>query len=553
MHIITKFNLDNDLDLMLAHKRSMQVAEYGGVGLVHQTSFATAVSEVCRLILETGIQPCIQLGFSKSKSGRNSLFAQIVDSAIPQLDANSPSLVYAGRLVSALTLAEDSITLQHELPSAMRLSREMITKGQQLFDELPPVTPYERAKHLNVQLQEMAVRLSESERRYQLLTDSLPLMMFTVDAQGRFLFANEGLTNFAGLSKEQVLEANWFSWVAGRSPVVEERVLRKQFALGAPFSREIELTDREMIEKIWFLLSMTPVRNGEADILEWSGFLVSIHAQKRVEQALRDNAELKRAQLALEKRQHELDLMIQDLNRSNEELARFAYVASHDLQEPARKMIVFSEMLTRRFQHLLPPEGTNLLSRIQGASHRMVAVIRDLLDYSRLSADQQVEKEMIDFSELITQVTELLEEQIASSGASITIERGGIVLGNKRLLTLLFQNLIANSVKFITEGTTPAVLLRIEEPTARQLQVMGLAPQLSWTRIDVTDNGIGFDELFLDKIFQMFQRLHTQDRYRGTGIGLAICKRIVEMHHGRIGVKSAVNEGSTFSVYLPAN
>lgn len=553
MHILTKLNLDNDLDLMLAHKRSMQVAEYGGIGLVHQTSFATAVSEVCRLMLEKGVQPYICLGFKKAQSGRNSLCAQIVDLSVPDLDTASPSLIYASRLVTTFSVAGDAITLLYEMPGTLRLSRELITQGQRMFEELPPVTPYEQAKQLNMQLQQMATRLSESEKRYKVLTDSLPMMMFTLNGQGQFVFANEGLARFAKVTRESMGELNWFAWMAQSGSSVADAALREKFTAGKPFSVETALRNASSGEKVWFLLSLTPIEDDLSGILEWSGFLVSIHAQKVVEETLRDNAELKQTQLALEKRQIELDVTIRNLNRSNEDLARFAYVASHDLQEPARKMIVFSEMARKKFHDVLPPDGANLLSRIQSASQRMVAVIRDLLDYSRLSVDQQMEKEMIDFSDIIAQVKDYLEHQITDSGASVRLETSQPVYGNRRLLVLLFQNLIGNSIKFVAEGTKPNVSLRLDVPDSEEMRLAGLDPQAGWTCIEVADNGIGFDEQFLDKIFQMFQRLHTQDQFQGTGIGLTICKRIVDLHQGRITARSTVNEGSVFSVYLPVN
>lgn len=550
MHLITKLNLDNDLDLMLAHKRSMQVAEFGGVGLVHQTSFATAVSEVCRLMLDKGTLPHLSLGFVKNHLGRNSVCARIVDDSVGAVEPDNPNLVYARRLVNGFAMEAESITLLTDLPAAIRLSREIIARGQKLFEELPAVTPYEEAKRLNVQLQEMAARLRESERKYQVLTDTVPLMMFTLDQHCELLFANEGFRQFAGTALQPGRPLNWISWLTDCESSISADAMRGLLEAVTEFSVEACIRRKSDGARLWHLLSMTPLENPATGTVEWSGFLVNIQAQKVVEETLRDNAELKYTKQVLEKRQTELDATIADLNRSNQELARFAYVASHDLQEPARKMIVFSEMVITRFHHLLPAEGINFLTRIKMASERMVAVIRDLLDYSRISTGQEVEMEMVDFTEITQHIEEHFDRQISEKGARITQTGDAFLQGNKRLLILLFQNIVGNALKFVAEGVKPVIALDVCTLT-REALLPECDERLGWVRVDVTDNGIGFDEQYLDRIFQMFQRLHTHEQFKGTGIGLAICKRILEMHQGHIKVKSQVGHGSVFSIYLP--
>lgn len=550
MHVITKLNLDNDLDLMLAHKRSMQVAEFAGLGLVHQTSFATAVSEVCRLVLDKGSRSHMMLGFLKTPHGKNSVYAKIVDTSIGDIARDNPNLGYARRLVSGFSVDPDSILLLFEMPVGSRLSREYIIKGQKLFDEMPPVTPYEQAKQLNMQLQEMANKLVESEKRYQTLTDTIPLMMFTLNDQGRLLFANEGFKLFAG-SDIQNVGGNWINWLSGCEPSVPVEQVREQLSGNSEFSMEISLTKKSNGERIWHLLSMSPVLNSSTGLPEWAGFLVNIQAQKLVEETLRDNAELRDTKRVLQKRQIELDATITDLNRKNQELARFAYVASHDLQEPARKMIVFSEMLNSRFGHLLPADGTSLLNRVKSGSERMVAVIRDLLDYSGISADQDIDVHPIELLEIVDQVREHLDKEISESNAEIQLRGSATLVGNRRLLVLLFQNFVGNAIKFVRDGAAPRIQITYSFPAAEVIDANGLDQQTTWVQVDVSDNGIGFDEKHVDRIFQMFQRLHTQDQFKGTGIGLAICKRIIEMHRGSISVKSKINQGSVFSVYLP--
>lgn len=547
MHTITKLSLDNDLDLILAHKRSMQVAELGGVGLVNQTSFATAVSEISRLVLDKGKNPCIYLGFSQGQTG-NRVFAKIVDDFITELDAENPNLNYAKRLVQAFNIDTDIITLFCDLPVGSRISKDMINRGRKLFEELPPVTPYEQAKQLNVQLQQMADRLAESEQKYQTLTDSLPLMMFTINKSGQFLYANGGFKNFAGLSEEVTRETNFLKWLSANSSNLSKTDLASKLDIGNPFSLETAITDSKSGEERWHLLSMTPSDTKED---QWSGFLVDIHAQKVIAQTLRDNEELRQTKLILEERQKELDATIIDLNKSNQELEKFAYVASHDLQEPARKMVVLSDIMLQKASEVLPAESTNILVRIKSASERMLSVIRDLLDYSRLTTDQEIVMEEMEFSDVIFSVKENLESQIRETHAEIKLENSIPFLANRHLIILLLQNLVSNSIKFTREDQKPIVSINIQQISESEKQEHDLPNDHSWIRLQVRDNGIGFEVKYLEKIFQMFQRLHNQDQFKGTGIGLAICKRIVEIHKGVIVVKSEIDKGSAFSVYLP--
>lgn len=550
MHTITKLSLDNDLDLMLAHKRSMQVAEFGGVGLVNQTSFATAVSEVSRLVLEKGTNPSIQLGFSSSPRG-NSVFAKITDNFITQIDSENPNFQYAKRLVHSFSIDADVITLLFDLPGNYRISKDMITKGRKLFEELPPVTPYEQAKQLNVQLQQMADSLSASEKKYQTLADNLPLMMFTLDSEGQLLYANGGFRNFAGLSEQDILTTNWIKWIIATSGGLSRAELSNKLSEGNAFSLETAISKPGEREKVWHLLSMTPGEIVDGKQKQWSGFLVNVHAQKVMAQTLRDNEELRQIKIKLEERQKELDSTISDLNKSNQELEKFAYVASHDLQEPARKMVVLSDILLQKTGAMLPPESSNILVRIKSASERMLSIIRDLLDYSRLTTGQQVEMEEMTFSDVILSVKETLDAQIRESEAEIQLESSFSFVANRHLIILLFQNLISNSIKFTKQDQKPVVSVGIHQLPESDNKEHGLPEGQSWVCFRVKDNGIGFEEKYLDKIFQMFQRLHNQDQFKGTGIGLAICKRIVEIHSGIMAVKSEIDKGSVFSVYLP--
>jgi signal transduction histidine kinase len=254
-------------------------------------------------------------------------------------------------------------------------------------------------------------------------------------------------------------------------------------------------------------------------------------ANAQLEQRVQERtAQLQLAQRALEDQNT-------TLARSNERLQRFAYVASHDLQEPLRKIISFSGLLVERMPAGVDADTAMYIDRIVGSATRMKRLIEDLLMFSRIGA--AVEQGPVDCTTVVRSVLDSLDLVLAEAQATVTHDDPlPVVLANRTLLEMLFQNLVGNAVKY-----------RSEEPPRIHIAAGQLDGQ--W-RFAVTDNGIGLDMAYSERIFQVFQRLHPRDRYEGTGIGLAVCQRIVEFSGGRIGVDSAPGAGSTFWFTLPA-
>ena len=252
-------------------------------------------------------------------------------------------------------------------------------------------------------------------------------------------------------------------------------------------------------------------------------------------------------------RTEELVQLNQDLQRSNENLQQFAYVASHDLQEPLRKIQSFSSLLTAQLEGPQHELARNLLQRIATAGARMSTLIKDLLTYSRISTRQQV-FDSVSLTKIITGVLNTLDWQIEQTGAQITIDELPFVDGDEMQLSQLFQNLLTNALKFVVPGQKPRVQIRYHlrpqaelPPTVRPSRVVPYYHQIS-----VIDQGVGFDIKYLDRIFQVFQRLHGKNEFAGTGVGLAICQRVVENHGGGLTANSELGAGATFCVYLPA-
>lgn len=271
--------------------------------------------------------------------------------------------------------------------------------------------------------------------------------------------------------------------------------------------------------------------------------------------AIRDIAEQKRLHEELSAHAAHLERLQDDLRKKNRELEiqnadleQFAYVASHDLQEPLRKIMAFGDRLKERSSHALDERSLNYLGRMQHAAERMSDLISDLLDFSRLSTRPQA-FEPVDLNRVAQQALSQFKNQIESSNTHIELNKLGVVQGDAAQLRQMMAQLISNSIKFRREGVQPILsiggkIVYDNDANHHRIRMYEMC---------IEDNGIGIEERFLERIFVVFERLHGRSQYEGTGIGLAICKKIAERHGGRIGVESEFGKGSKFFVRLPAS
>ena len=271
------------------------------------------------------------------------------------------------------------------------------------------------------------------------------------------------------------------------------------------------------------------------------GTAQDVTVQRRTQAALTTEVEKRTNELA--EAIQTLNKMNQELKRSNSNLEEFAHAASHDLKEPIRKIQFFTNQLKDQLHNRLSEAESKSFSRIENASLRMGNLIDDLLLYSQVS-DVTLEMENIDLNDKVQAVLEDLELVIQQKSAIIHVDHLPIIWGYRRQIQQMFQNIISNALKYSKSDTRPIIQVRSRNHEEDKKM---------YHCIEITDNGIGFEQQYADKIFQMFTRLHGKSEYGGTGLGLSIVKKVIDNHKGFIRVESLPGQGSAFSIFLPVH
>jgi hypothetical protein len=232
-----------------------------------------------------------------------------------------------------------------------------------------------------------------------------------------------------------------------------------------------------------------------------------------------------------------MERYIEELARSNQELQQFAFVASHDLQEPVRKLLFYSDYLLSQYTGSLDQKGVDYLENMRSASQRMRSLIQDLLLFSQINSEELKYNE-VDLNKIAQEALQDFEIAIEEKGAVLTIQPLPAIKGDERMMRQLFENIISNSLKYSNTTTHPVIDISCQQK--------GQFFELSFK-----DNGIGFDEQYLPQMFTLFQRLHNRKIYDGTGLGLSICRKIVDLHGGKIWAEGKEGHGAIFYVSLP--
>ncbi|AKD58532.1 histidine kinase [Spirosoma radiotolerans] len=369
--------------------------------------------------------------------------------------------------------------------------------------------------------------LRQSEEQYRSLVEQVSdYGIFMMDEKGRVINWNEGAKRINGYLAAEII-GKYFSIFYPQEAILNGKPAHElTVALETGKYEEEGWRVRKDGSLFWASIVITAIYNSEGVHIGFSKVTRDLTERKQAEQSLRESYDRYR-------------LLTVELQRSNEDLQRFAHVASHDLKEPARKIKLFSNRLQDEYISMLPEKGQLFVAKIQQAADRMLSMIQGILTYSSLNALSQL-LEIIDLNTLLEQIETDLEVLILDKQAHIDKQRLPPIEGVPVLIYQLFYNLINNSLKFSKVGEPPLIKIFMASEAAE-----------NFVKITVTDNGIGFDNQYASKIFETFTRLHAKDAYEGTGLGLALCKKIVERHQGTITVQSVINQGSTFIITLP--
>lgn len=397
--------------------------------------------------------------------------------------------------------------------------------------------------------------LKISEERFYKIFDSNPVPMTLSEIQtNKIKYANNLFYNAFGYNKEEVIghsseELNLidpqeykrvidliFGYLHENRSLAEVQALSKE-------EMEALLLKLKQSENMKHFEILYTRKNGEKFPALVSFEVIMMGSESYTVTSYQDITERKKAEEQLRSQNDQLEKM-------NKELESFAYISSHDLQEPLRKIQTFATRLVEKEYNNLTENGKDQFSRMQKAAERMQTLINDLLAYSRTSTSDR-KYEYTDLNKMVEEVKEDLKEELQQKHATVEATELGEINIIPFQFRQLLHNLISNSLKFSNADPAPYIKIKSEFCKGSEFKNDKLLEDTKYCHISISDNGIGFEQHFSEKIFELFQRLHGKTEYNGTGIGLAIVKKIVENHNGIITANSQLNKGATFDIYLP--
>ena len=384
-------------------------------------------------------------------------------------------------------------------------------------------------------LQLSTKELEKSKEQFRELADFVPQMVWTARPDGYLDYYNKQWFEFTGFSENYGDN----SWIPILHPDDVQHCYNAWYnsvRTGEPYQIEYRFKDHlHPGQYRWFLGRAIPIKDESGKIIKWFGTCTDIHERKMMSEEL----------------EQQVKERTEDLERSNADLQQFAHVASHDLQEPLRKIKTFSHQLQIENDHVLPQKSKIYLDKIQHAANRMSKMIDGVLNYSMAGTTGQP-FEKIDLNDLITGITGDLELVMVQKGAVINYNNLPSVKGIPVLIYQLFYNLINNSLKFSKDDIAPVIDIKAEKVKGiEEKNIAGIHPVKEYFKIQVKDNGIGFDTSYTEKMFNIFTRLNSHSQYEGTGLGLALARKIITRHKGFIYAESEENNGSLFTILLP--
>ncbi|WP_278021979.1 PAS domain-containing sensor histidine kinase [Flavobacterium ginsengisoli] len=381
--------------------------------------------------------------------------------------------------------------------------------------------------------------LMKSEKKFRLLADSMPQLIWTSDTLGNLNYFNQTIYNYSGLSKEEIEKNGWLQIVHPEDREENVKLWMESVKTGNDFLF-IHRFKRYDGEYRWQLSRAIAQLDEFGKVQMWVGTSTDIEEQKNFTNQLEDQIIQRTTQLELKNR---------DLVNMNIELQSFAYISSHDLQEPLRKIQTFASRLTDLDEQNMSASAKTYLSRIEFSAKKMQNLIQDLLTYSRANSADRVFT-LVKIDEIAEEVISDFSDRIEEKNAIVEYHDLGEAILIQFQFRQLLHNLVENALKFSLPGVAPKVTISVTKVDGKLFPNAEFKDKM-YHHLQVKDNGIGFELIYKEKIFEVFQRLNTESEYKGTGIGLAIVKKIVENHKGFITVSSEKGKGSTFNIYFP--
>ncbi len=460
----------------------------------------------------------------------NPAFIQLFGFSAPDLAAvGGPQVLYRDASIAAEVFAaifrEGSWQGEVEMLSAQGVTRQIFLRTDAIQDATGEIIALLGVYRDITERKQAIDALAESEERFRTLADTAPVLIWLADSQGNYTFFNQTWLEYTGRKTEQEQGQGWMSQIHPDDFPGFLREYLNAIEQSEPF-RLLYRLRRKDGEYRWLLNTGVPSKTPGGNLAGYIGSCIDISDHKKLEEELAERAK--------------------QLEQSNAELEQFAYVASHDLQEPLRTIASYTQLLAKRYQGQLDEKADKYIHYVVDGAQRMQTLISDLLKYSRVSTSRQ-EFQPVDCQEILAQAIDCLQVAIHHSGAEVSLDsscsRLPVVLGDSTQLLQLFQNLISNAIKYRQPEVKPVVTIAAKPSQFKN--------SVGCWLFAVKDNGIGIDPQYHERIFLIFQRLHTRNEYPGTGIGLAVCHKIVERHQGKIWVESQIGQGATFYFTLP--
>jgi PAS domain S-box-containing protein len=389
--------------------------------------------------------------------------------------------------------------------------------------------------------------LRQSNEQFIHLADSLPQIVWKAKSDGVADFFNQQWYNFTGFKNETKI-SDWALIIHPDDYNLCNDSWSESVRTGKLFEIEYRFKDRKTGTYRWFLGRAYPIKDEMGNVKEWFGTCTDIHDQKMMMEDLEKRVEGRTKELM--QMNNRLARVNRDMERKNKELEQLAWIASHDLKEPLRKIRTYMSALEDHLK-TLDAVSQNYLGKMQASAIRMNQLITDILNFSQLSMLEDSFEE-INLNVVMQDVVKDQETVIVQKKAKVIWSNLPSIYGLRIQLYQLFYNLVNNSLKFSKADVPPVIEISSKPLTKREAAfIKQLDQKIAYHRITVADNGIGFDEQYATKVFDIFQRLHAKSEYEGTGIGLSLCKKIAHNHHGELLARSRQGAGTKMIVILP--